>query len=168
MLVKNSNGQTKSVPRGDLKLASHDRTKHSIVNTDNGNKHLHNVKEGDIINHKGNKHSVIYSDPQKGLATVNQRSGQMHFTSVNNYHKPYLGQIKPEAKEGQTVQIGKQKYTIEHVSGKEKGMSILSTTNKLGEKEYFEHPTDKLYDKILKRADLQQYGDQFDPKTYEK
>lgn len=167
MLVKDSSGQTKSVPRGDLKLASHDRTKHSIVNTDNGNKHLHNVKEGDIINHKGDKHSVIYSDPQKGLATVNQRSGQMHFTSVNNYHKPYLGQIKPEAKEGQTVQIGKQKYTIEHVSGEEeKGMSILSTTNKLGEKEYFEHPTDKLYDKILKRADLQQYeGDRFDPKA---
>lgn len=160
ILVKDKNGETKSVPRMNVQLDSADKTTHSIVNTKNGNKHLHDLKAGDdrdIINHNGQEHHVLFSDPEKGLATVNKETGEMHFTSARDYHKPYLGEVKPVAKEGQTVQIGKTQYKIEHVGGDEKGMSVLSTTGKLGDKEYFEHPTEKLHSKILKQADLQKY-----------
>jgi len=157
MLVKDAAGNLKSINRGDAKLSSADRTKHTIVKTDAGNKHLHDLKEGDVINHEGHKHSVLYADHKKGMATVNQTTGKMNFVSARDYHKPYLGEAKPEVKEGHIVQIGKQQYKVEHVGGDEKGMSILSATDKLGNKTYHEHPTAKLYDKILKPADLQDY-----------
>lgn len=157
MLVKDRDGNTKSIDRNNVQLASADRTQHTTVNTGEGNKHLHDLKEGDTINHEGNQHSVLFSDHKKGLATVNQQTGQMHFTRAQDYNKPYLGEAKPVVKEGHTVQIGKKQYKVEHVGGDEKGMSILSHKDKLGNKEYFEHPTQKLHDKILKPADLQDY-----------
>lgn len=168
ILVRGSDGNIKTLDKDNIQLSSADRTSHSIVNTESGNKHLHDIKEGDVINHEDNKHSVLFSDPEKGLGTINQSTGQMHFTSARDYHKPYLGEAKPIVKEGMTVQIGKSKYKVEHVGGEDKGHSILSKTDKLGNKEYFEHPTEKLHSKILKPADLQDYkGNRFDPKQPE-